>query len=83
MVIEVVVNDNDIDEVADLEPDVTVNGGNLKMIQAGDGNWYAYIVQNHSSYGQTELFGDPDGLRLLHSLQIILMLQKFIQMLTL
>ena len=48
MVIEVVVNDNDIDEESDLEPDVTVNGGNLKMIQAGDGNWYAYIVQNQS-----------------------------------
>ena len=44
MVIEIVVNDNDIDESADLEPDVTVNGGNLKMVQAGDGNWYAYIA---------------------------------------
>ena len=62
MVIEVVVNDNDIDEVADLEPDVTLNGGNLKMIQAGDGNWYAYIVQNQSSYGIDELFVNADGL---------------------
>ena len=26
MVIEVVVNDNDIDESGDLEPDVTING---------------------------------------------------------
>ena len=46
MVIEIVVNDNDIDEVGDLEPDVTVNGATLKMIQAGDGNWYAYIAEN-------------------------------------
>ena len=57
MVIEIVVNDNDIDEDSDLEPDVTLNGGNLKMIQAGDGNWYAYIVQNQSSHGLTNLFG--------------------------
>ena len=46
MVIEIVVNDNDIDEVDDLEPDVTVNGATLRMIQAGDGNWYAYIAAN-------------------------------------
>ena len=46
MVIEIVVNDNDIDEPNDLEPDVTVNGATLKMIQAGDGNWYAYIAQS-------------------------------------
>ena len=32
------------------------------MIQAGDGNWYAYIVQNQSSYGQDELFVTDDGL---------------------
>ena len=45
MVIEIVVNDNDIDDLTNsAEPDVTVNGGNLKMVQAGDGNWYAYIA---------------------------------------
>ena len=44
MVIEVVVNDNDIDEIADLEPDVTINGADLAMAQAGDGNWYAYFA---------------------------------------
>ena len=44
MVIEVVVNDNDIDEEGDLEPDVTINGADLAMAQAGDGNWYAYFV---------------------------------------
>ena len=44
MVIEVVVNDNDIDESTDLEPDVTINGADLAMAQAGDGNWYAYFA---------------------------------------
>ena len=44
MVIEVVVNDNDIDESGDLEPDVTINGADLAMAQAGDGNWYAYFA---------------------------------------
>ena len=32
-------------KLGDLEPDVTVNGATLKMIQAGDGNWYAYIAE--------------------------------------
>ncbi|MDI1494750.1 MAG: hypothetical protein K8823_56 [Cenarchaeum symbiont of Oopsacas minuta] len=44
MIIEVVVNDDDIDESGDLEPDVTINGANLDMVQAGDGNWYAYFA---------------------------------------
>ena len=45
MIIEVVVNDDDLDDLNNgPEPDVTVNGGNLKMVQAGDGNWYAYIA---------------------------------------
>ena len=45
MVIEVVVNDNDIDEASDLTPDVTINGADLAMVQAGDGNWYAYFAE--------------------------------------
>ena len=45
MIIEVVINDNNIDESNSPEPDVTVNGANLKMVQAGDGNWYAYIAE--------------------------------------
>ena len=32
------------------------------MIQAGDGNWYAYIVQNQSSHGQNELFVTDAGI---------------------
>ena len=64
MVIEVVVNDNDIDDLTNsAEPDVTVNGATLKMIQAGDGNWYAYIAENdiigHSLVTDT-LFGGED-----------------------
>jgi hypothetical protein len=46
MVVEVVVNDpnlKDTDEV-ETEPDVTVNGKDLRMTQATDGNWYAYLA---------------------------------------
>ena len=46
MVIEVVVNDPDLKEIdeAESEPDVTVNGQDLRMVQATDGNWYAYFA---------------------------------------
>jgi len=46
MVIEVVINDpliSDTDE-AKGEPDVTVNGKDLRMVQATDGLWYGYIA---------------------------------------
>ncbi|MEM3065180.1 MAG: peptidase [Candidatus Nitrosotenuis sp.] len=46
MVIEVVVNDpalSDTDE-AKGEPDVTINGKDLRMVQASDGKWYAYFA---------------------------------------
>jgi hypothetical protein len=46
MVIEVVVSDlnyNDVDE-AEGEPDVTLNGNDLRMVQATDGKWYAYFA---------------------------------------
>jgi hypothetical protein len=46
MVVEVVVNDpnlKDTDET-ETEPDVTVNGKDLRMAQATDGNWYAYFT---------------------------------------
>ncbi|BDQ31587.1 MULTISPECIES: peptidase [Nitrosopumilus] len=46
MVIEVVVNDpnlRDTDEGKG-EPDVTINGKSLRMVQATDGNWYAYFA---------------------------------------
>jgi len=45
-VIEVVVIDSDINDTDDAkgEPDVTVNGKILRMVQAVDGNWYGYFA---------------------------------------
>ncbi|MEM4253450.1 MAG: hypothetical protein QXE84_08010, partial [Candidatus Nitrosotenuis sp.] len=46
MVIEVVVIDSDIKDTTQGkgEPDVTVNGNKLRMVQATDGNWYGYFA---------------------------------------
>ncbi len=45
-VIEVVVIDSDINDTDEAkgEPDVTVNGKILRMVQATDGNWYGYFA---------------------------------------
>ena len=45
-VIEVMVIDSDIDETNEVqgEPDITVNGKILRMVQAVDGNWYGYFA---------------------------------------
>jgi hypothetical protein len=45
-VIEVVVIDSDINDTDEAkgEPDVTVNGKTLRMVQAVDGNWYGYFA---------------------------------------
>jgi len=45
-VIEVVVIDSDINDTDEAkgEPDVTINGKNLRMVQAVDGNWYGYFA---------------------------------------
>ena len=45
MVVEVVINDPDLKDTdeTETEPDVTVNGKILRMVQATDGNWYAYF----------------------------------------
>jgi len=46
MIVEVVIDDDrirDIDERKG-EPDVTLNGKSLRMVQAVDGNWYAYFA---------------------------------------
>jgi hypothetical protein len=45
-VIEVVVIDSDINDTDEAkgEPDVTVNGKVLRMVQAVDGNWYGYFA---------------------------------------
>jgi hypothetical protein len=48
-VIEVVVIDSDINDTdqAKGEPDVTVNGKILRMVQAVDGNWYGYFADRN------------------------------------
>ena len=63
MIIEVVINDNNIDESNSPEPDVTVNGANLKMVQAGDGNWYAYIVERKITALADSMQGLDYGIR--------------------
>ena len=47
-VIEVVIIDSDINDTDEAkgEPDVTVNGKILRMVQAVDGNWYGYFADN-------------------------------------
>ena len=46
MVIELVVNDPNLSDtgVGKGEPDVTINGKSIRMVQATDGKWYAYFA---------------------------------------
>jgi hypothetical protein len=46
MVVEVVIRDSSISDTDEGkgEPDVTLNGKSLRMVQATDGNWYAYFA---------------------------------------
>ena len=46
MVVEVVVIDSNLRDTGSGkgEPDVTLNGNSLRMVQATDGNWYAYFA---------------------------------------
>jgi hypothetical protein len=46
MVVQVVVSDPNYNEVgsASGEPDVTLNGNDLRMVQSTDGKWYAYFA---------------------------------------
>jgi hypothetical protein len=46
MVVEVVINDPNISDTDEGkgEPDVTLNGKNIRMVQATDGKWYAYFA---------------------------------------
>ena len=45
-VVEVVIRDNQIDDLDQAlgEPDVFINGNDLRMVQANDGNWYGYFA---------------------------------------
>jgi hypothetical protein len=67
-VVEVVVIDSDINQTDELvgEPDVTINGKQLRMAQATDGNWYGYFAEveqaqladsTNTSTAQTDTMG--------------------------
>jgi len=60
-VVEVKICDSDIADttVSKGEPDVTVNGRILRMVQATDGNWYGYFAER--SEAQTvDAISNPD-----------------------
>ncbi|MGI0058071.1 MAG: peptidase, partial [Nitrosarchaeum sp.] len=46
MVVEVVIRDSNLHDTdqGKGEPDVTLNGKSLRMVQSTDGNWYAYFA---------------------------------------
>jgi len=50
-VVEVTIIDSDINDTDEAkgEPDVNVNGKNLRMVQAVDGNWYGYFANRDSA----------------------------------
>jgi hypothetical protein len=51
MVVEVIIRDSDISDTDEGkgEPDVTLNGKKLRMVQASDGNWYAYFANKEKA----------------------------------
>jgi len=67
MVIEVVIRDSNIHDTDEGkgEPDVTLNGKNLRMVQATDGNWYAYFANVDKAKvadSTVPLLGEGEGL---------------------
>ena len=63
MVIEVVVNDPDLNDLDDAigEPDVTINGADLRMVQATDGKWYAYFANLNKAKTADQIVLDVAG----------------------
>ena len=59
MVLEVVVSDSNIASLDDAhgEPDVTINGKKLRMMQASDGNWYGYFAEKTFAQEADQLMG--------------------------
>jgi len=60
MVVEIVINDpalTDTDE-AKGEPDVTVNGKDVRMAQASDGLWYAYVADRTQAQRADQIIVD-------------------------
>lgn len=68
MVVEVIVSDSGISDtsVGKGEPDVTINGNNLRMVQATDGRWYGYFanVDKAKTADQIALDGGVSGVGL-------------------
>ena len=65
MVVEVIIRDSDIRSTDEGkgEPDVTLNGKNLRMIQSTDGNWYAYFANvNKAKIADATVGSDGKGL---------------------
>jgi len=65
MVVEVVVRDPNINETGEGkgEPDVTINGKALRMVQATDGNWYAYFANvNKAKVADSTVGKEGEGL---------------------
>ena len=62
-VIEVIVIDSDINETDEAkgEPDVTINGNILRMVQAVDGNWYGYFADRLQAQTADATVGDTTG----------------------
>ena len=60
MVIEVVVNDSDLKDIDDGigEPDVTINGKDLRMVQGTDGSWYAYFANLQQAKKADQIVAD-------------------------
>ncbi len=68
MVIEVVINDQNIRDTdkGKGEPDVTLNGKKLRMVQSTDGQWYAYFanLDKAKTADQISFDGGVDGIGL-------------------
>ena len=65
MVVEVVIRDNNLRSTDEGkgEPDVTLNGKDLRMVQATDGNWYAYFANVEMAKSADSTVGlDGEGL---------------------
>ena len=50
MIVEVIVRDSNLSDTDEdeAEPDVTFDGNDLRMVQATDGYWYAYVADTNS-----------------------------------
>jgi hypothetical protein len=64
MVVEIVINDPAITDINEAkgEPDVTINGHKVRMVQASDGLWYAYVADRAQAQLADSLVGATAGL---------------------